>query len=503
MKVSTRPTDETTTASSASVARGGAAAARGGAGARGGGSSRGGPSARGGVSAQRNSAHATTASSGGAPARAAPVIRENAGARAIAAGSGRARPTTTAAPTPGDGDFAPGGGATARVSALLRALPGVANTLLTNKDSLRVPFLRALDAALSDFLKAADAGAGLGVRARRVPLCALALARALRIRLSRLPPDIDEASVCAALTADVETTLAMRVTGAAASVGSAASWQTHDKAVAAKPCEGEHGSVHALCSSSVVVLLGRGAAALAVLTRTAELARAAGDPLPRVVVIESAVQGEAGKTLRKLHAAGYERITFAPFSSLCAAVASATVILLSAVDVLADGALVGRAGSAALAAAARAAKVPVFACAESFKFVDRALASPDAAARNEAVARAPDSPAALPVASAAKGASPADVLAAVPWTDAPTPAPAALPTSVTHCAPLLDVTPAAFITAFLTDATTAPVPPRVVGVIARSNNDEDANEKDDGADDEDEAESSGGSSEVESAADDV
>jgi translation initiation factor eIF-2B subunit delta len=222
-----------------------------------------------------------------------------------------------------------------------------------------------------------------------------------------------------------------------------------------------------LGSSSVVVLLGRGAAALAVLARAAALARVAGDAPLRIVVVESAVHGEAMKTLRTLLAAGVERVSLAPFSSLCAAVSDATLVLLSAVDVFADGSLVGRAGTAVLAAAARAENVPVVACVESFKFVDRTLASPDAASRNEVAAASP--PPAPPAALPAKGASPAELLAAVPWVDAPAAAPSAPPAAARHCAPLFDVTPAALITAFFTDATNALVPPRAVGAIARSN----------------------------------
>ena len=112
------------------------------------------------------------------------------------------------------------------------------------------------------------------------------------------------------------------------------------------------------------------------------------------VVVDSAPMFEGRELLQRLTDAGME-CSYTLLSGTSYAMRRATKVVLGAHAMLCNGVMMGRAGTALVATAAHAARVPVIACCESYKFLDRAqldsielnqLGNPDAVLTHSAAA---------------------------------------------------------------------------------------------------------------------
>lgn len=89
------------------------------------------------------------------------------------------------------------------------------------------------------------------------------------------------------------------------------------------------------------------------------------------VVVDSAPAYEGRELLQRLTDAGME-CSYTLLSGTSYAMRKATKVILGAHAMLCNGVMMGRSGTALVATAAHAARVPVIACCESYKFLDRA-----------------------------------------------------------------------------------------------------------------------------------
>ena len=89
------------------------------------------------------------------------------------------------------------------------------------------------------------------------------------------------------------------------------------------------------------------------------------------VVVDSAPAYEGRELLQRLTDAGME-CSYTLLSGTSYALRKATKVILGAHAMLCNGVMMGRSGTALVATAAHAARVPVIACCESYKFLDRA-----------------------------------------------------------------------------------------------------------------------------------
>eukprot|EP00270_Netrium_digitus_P018577 TRINITY_DN7085_c0_g1_i2.p1 TRINITY_DN7085_c0_g1~~TRINITY_DN7085_c0_g1_i2.p1 ORF type:complete len:837 (+),score=273.79 TRINITY_DN7085_c0_g1_i2:62-2512(+) len=111
----------------------------------------------------------------------------------------------------------------------------------------------------------------------------------------------------------------------------------------------------------------------------------------RVIVVDARPQLEGREMLRRLVTAGIS-CTYAHINSVCYLMPEATRVLLGAAGVLANGTVCARIGTACVAMAAHAQRVPVLICCETFKFHERVqidsitsneLGDPDALLRRD------------------------------------------------------------------------------------------------------------------------
>ena len=487
-KVAQRPEGEE---GAAAAATSGIAASRGGASrgsvSRGGGASRGGGGGRGG---------ATAAVGGGVGGRG------GGGGLGVGVGVGvalgvappasqtlfplmRHRPLVSAS--------APGAGSASRAAALLFELSNLARNF--SAASTNSSCAREIDAALAAAVTTANI-------ARPLPASALALARDLRAAISRLPDDgllggaiaqaadvmrVDRVAVSHAIAAGLEWGLRKPVL--------TTSMPQHHMP---RPPPSPLTSRLTLSEDDEVVIFGRSVAVEAVIIRAAALARAAGARSPRVTVVASALEAEARGTLTRITAAGVRART-AHFSSAGAVFTPRTThLLLGAIDVCSDGALVGRAGGAALASLARAAGVRVVVVCEAYKVTERIIVGGDAGA---VCADAAPEPVAKVKALPNSGATAVEALASLDWDEVSMSitSGALPPSSSVWVAPLVEVTPSHLIDAFLTEVTPALLHPAALAVLARAaveskrdhdGDDDDDGEEGEGGDESDESESS-------------
>ena len=90
----------------------------------------------------------------------------------------------------------------------------------------------------------------------------------------------------------------------------------------------------------------------------------------RVVVVDARPHLAGQTTLRRLVKAGIE-CTYVLLSSLSYIMRSVTKVFLGAFNLLSNGALTNRVGTAMVAMVAHAAHVPVLVCCETYKFSER------------------------------------------------------------------------------------------------------------------------------------
>lgn len=167
----------------------------------------------------------------------------------------------------------------------------------------------------------------------------------VKLAVSRSDPSAAQSDAKASLLASMDAFAAERLHGALASLASRA-------AACVDP-----GDVVLTFSHSAAVM--------------ASLKAAAGAGVPfRAVVVDARPDLAGRKALAVLTAAGIP-VTYVPLTALAYMLPEATKVMLGAAAVLANGVVVARAGTAAVALAADAARVPVIVCAETVKFQDR------------------------------------------------------------------------------------------------------------------------------------
>ena len=239
-------------------------------------------------------------------------------------------------------------GANARCRALLEALKGVIEDYRPREDKTMA---RDLDARLVPMLSYVE-------RCRPIGAGAGNATKTLRRAIAALPPDVDVEAAKGELRAGLDAYVEERIELPLRVIGEVAAKKIND--------------------GDVVLTFGEADALVSVFAA----AKARGVAF-RVVVVDAAPDHRGRRTLGFLHSIGVDA-TYCLLHAASLELKRCTTAIVGCDALFSNGAVLGRAGTAAVAALAAANNVPTLVCCESYKFHDRVQL--DAVASNEVVA---------------------------------------------------------------------------------------------------------------------